>query len=692
MKIISDLTPWLLIPLQLVCVSLSVFLFKKQAWLRDAPRWVKPTVISLRSISLFLVIVLILGVLIERKEIEYQSPSLIVVVDNSQSMINYPDSGFVQKRIKEIQKKIKDENASSMKISYLTIGTSLNTSSSYDFKDSKSNLSEAFDKIQTRYFNKNIGGIVFISDGNYTNGVNPLNFIENNPFVPIFTVGVGDTVLKTDQLITHVSVNEFANLNSLFPVEIMIESRKMKNKNSTLNIFKSGKKISSYPIHFKSEKAFIKQSIELNASELGLHEYTASLSSDPTEYTSKNNAYSFYIEVLESRSKKLILTGAPHPDVSVLKTILQKEENSEVEIGYLPEWKGRVSNYDIVLWYEPGVGFQESLLEQLKTSNTPVFYIVGTRTTPSIIDKLGIGVDLQTSTEQNEIQADVNNSNTSIELTDNQEKLIESFPPLLVNYGDVISNNTNEIVLYQKIGGYKTTNPLLLVGSNKGKAHGFLYGEGIWKWKLNEYGAMKNNTVLEAIIQKTVSFLARKENTSPLKIEFPSVLSTEEDVLISATFRNEKNELTTQSIIHFEYWNKDHVKKQKTFNPEGTQFSLSLGKLNEGLYNWKASTTFNGKRHSKSGIFIIKTPHIEQAETRANHGLLKQMAKESNGSFSPLSKASGLPILISKRNDIRTIGTEKPITHNLLEYALVLLLIIGTLSSEWFIKKWFGSY
>ena len=105
MKIISDLTPWLLIPLQLVCVSLSFFLFKKQAWLRDAPRWVKPTVISLRSISLFLIIVLILGVLIERKEIEYQSPSLIVVVDNSQSMINYPDSGFVQKRIKEIQKK-----------------------------------------------------------------------------------------------------------------------------------------------------------------------------------------------------------------------------------------------------------------------------------------------------------------------------------------------------------------------------------------------------------------------------------------------------------------------------------------------------------------------------------------------------------------------------------------------------------
>src|SRR5690606_32987069 len=95
------------------------------------------------------------------------------------------------------------------------------------------------------------------------------------------------------------------------------------------------------------------------------------------EHTIKNNYRSFYIEVLDARNKILILSGAPHPDVSALKSVLEKDENMEVETQLIEKWEPNLKNVDLIIWHEPGVLFNASKLDAIRKSDLPIWYFIG---------------------------------------------------------------------------------------------------------------------------------------------------------------------------------------------------------------------------------------------------------------------------------------------------------------------------
>jgi hypothetical protein len=156
-------------------------------------------------------------------------------------MLNYKDSLSVKKNSTDFLAKLKEKFSERFELVTITVGSEVGNENP-SFKENSSALELGFEKINTDYYNRNIGGIVFVSDGNFNEGQNPIYAASKIPLTPIFTLGVGDTTAKKDQILkiiddVYAEINK-ANAVKLDPVkdkdksltDVIISSNDYNNK------------------------------------------------------------------------------------------------------------------------------------------------------------------------------------------------------------------------------------------------------------------------------------------------------------------------------------------------------------------------------------------------------------------------------------------------------------------------------
>ncbi len=222
--------------------------------------------------------------------------------------------------------------------------------------------------------------------------------------------------------------------------------------------------------------------------------------------------------------------------------------------------------------------------------------------------------------------------------------------------------------------------------------YGFIYGEGIWKWKLTEFARTKSTTVFDELFSKTGQFLMVKQNTEPFRVTMPKSFAPNENISVNATVLNASLDPVTTSEVHFVLTSEDGKDSKLQFGIAGNNYKLDLGKLPAGKYSWKAYTSINGKYHEKKGEFIIKPLFLEQADNRANHNLLKQLAEKTNGSFHELKNYKSSIQELKNREDFSSASYQETSFNELIEYFLIFLLLVLTLFAEWFLRRYLGSY
>lgn len=692
MHLISDFSLWFLIPIALTALILTYFYYKKEGWFADLKAFYQNTLRILRFCSLFLIGLLLLGLVLQTINYRDEKPVFINLIDNSNSMMNFKDSNLVKSQIASFRSKLKDKYGERFELIDLYVGTNV-SNQKLDFKDKTSNLEAGFEKINFDYYNRNIGGVAFISDGNYNVGTNPAYAAEKISLTPIFSLAVGDTTPRKDQLIKNISVNDIAFLNNEFPVEVDLESIKFGGKTVGVSIFENGKQVASQTITYSNSKRDFKQlNFTLKANKIGFQTFTVKLKALEGESTLKNNQRTFYLEVIDSRNKVLILAGAPHPDIAALKEVLDENENVESESVLIKDWKKNLEKTDLVIWHEPGINFDASVLQLLQEKRIPILYILGPNTEVPITNKLNLGISGIKGSKTDDIQPTLASGFNDFELSEKVAEALEFYPPLKSKFGTLKVDGSPLILLNQRVGPVKKSDPLLFFVNRNNLKIGVLYGEGLWRWKLNDFIRSGNHEAFSELFSKTMSFLMVKQQEAGLRIEFPKRFSIEEEVLVNASFYNSSLEPITKPKIELKLTNSNGKIFRSQFAVNGTGYKLSLGKLNAGKYKWEAETKFNGKTYRKSGVFIVEDIEIEKIETAANHGVLKQVAKQSNGKFYLLKDYAQLLNDIEKRGDITTISFEETSFNKLIDYLTVVLLLILLLASEWFLRRYLGSY
>ena len=692
MHLISDFSLWFLIPIGLFSVTLTFYFYKKEGWFGDLKPFQQNLLRVLRFSSLFLIGILLLGLILQTINYRDEKPVFINLIDNSNSMMNHKDSNLVKSQITSYREKLKEKYGEKFELVDLYIGSNV-SNQKLNFTEKTSNLEAGFEKINFDYYNRNIGGITFISDGNYNVGTNPAYAAEKISITPIFSLAVGDTTPRKDQLIKNVSVNDIAFLNNEFPVEVDLESIKLGGKSVSVSIFENGKQIASQSITYSNSKRDFKQvNFTLKANKIGFQTYVVKLKSFDGESTLKNNQRTFYLEVIDSRNKVLLLAGAPHPDISALKEVLDQNENIESESALIKDWNKNLEKTDLVVWHEPGANFDASILQLLQEKRIPILYILGPNTEAAVATKLNLGISGMKGNKTDDIQPTLASGFNDFELSEKVAEALDFYPPLKSKFGTLKVEGNPLILLNQRVGPVKKSDPLLFFVNRNNLKIGLLYGEGLWRWKLNDFIRSGNHEAFSELFSKTMNFLMVKQQEAGLRIEFPKRFSIEEDVIVNASFYNSALEPITKPKIELKLTDSNGKVFRSQFGVNGSGYKLSLGKLKAGKYKWSAETIFNGKSYKKSGVFIVEDIELEKIETAANHGVLKQVSKQSNGKFYQLKDYQQLINDIEKRGDIATISFEETAFNKLIDYLVVILLLITLLTSEWFLRRYLGSY
>lgn len=693
MRFVSDISIFWLIPWAILSVLIAFWFYSNSNWFKELQRKWQVLLRALRSATLFILGLLLIDLMFETVDYRVEKPIIITMVDNSTSLLNYKDSSSVSSQLNDLQAAIQKDLSEEFDIVEMTVGSTVDYGKIKGFDAPLSDLAAGFEKINTDYYNRNVGGIVFVSDGNFNKGNNPIYSAEKISLTPVFTLGVGDTIQKRDHYIKNVASNEVTFYKNKFPVEVDIEAIKMGKGNATVSISSNGKIVASQQIKYMDGKRdFEHLTFLLDADKIGFQTYTVNVSEASNEYNYSNNKRIFYIEVIDSRSKVLILAGAPHPDISALKQVIEEDQNLDVESVLLKDWKNDLQKVDLVIWHEPGIGFEGSVNAQLIEKNIPVLYCVGPNTPASVIQKLNIGLSVSSGNQTDEMQGVMSEGFKYFEVSDEVKRALEYFPPLKTKFGEMKISGGAEVAIYQRLGGIKKKDPLLYFNKRGNVKYGVLYGEGIWKWKINDFVRTGSFSAFSELFQKTTQYLAVKQNTSALHVTFPKRFTKDEDVIVNATYYNEAMEAITEPLINLEVTDENGKKSKLQFGVAGKMYKVSLGKMKPGKYNWTASTKFNGKSSYKTGVFVVEDIAIESLDTYANHNLLNQLSSKTKGSFALLKDYQKIIDSIKNRDDIASVSHKEASFNDLIDYKLLFFLLLLLLTAEWFLRRWLGSY
>lgn len=693
MSVSADYTLWFIIPALLVSYFGAVFLYAKNAWFQQQTKKIRFMLIGLRTSVLFVLFLLLIGLIFQRTSYRKEKPILITLVDNSASMLSYKDSAQIRGQISNLQTKISEKFKDKFELVTYSIGNDFNEKNSFSFQDETTNLEKGIEAIATAYFNRNVGALICVSDGNYNVGGNPIYAAEKLNLTPIFTLGIGDTIPKKDQFIRNTVYNDVVFLKNKFPIEVDIEANRIQNKTTRLSLWQNNKMLASSTINYSNEKQqFYQHTFLVDATSPGFQTYKVQIEVIEGESNIKNNQQTLYIEVIDSRSTILFMSAAPHPDIAALKTAIDKNETIETTYLSTKEFNYATKKPDLVIWHEPGIQFDAKIQRYLSDNRIPVLYMLGPNTSGAISNTLNVVALSNSKNQTDEVLGAYNSAFNTFELSDNCKKAIAFYPPLNTRFGGVRAINPTDVLMFQRVGEVTKIDPLLFFGKNTQQNYGVIYGEGIWRWKLNDFTRSGSHDNFNELINKSVSYLLLKRQGEGLSVSFPKRFSKNESVVVSASFYNASLEPISTPVITMEMKNEKGTTFKSQFGVTGTNYKLNAGKLSTGKYTWKVSTVYKGKTIAKTGFFIVEDVQLELINSCANHATLKQLAQQSNGKYRFLKDYQKSLEELALRDDINAVQYEEKKFLSLIELTWLFVILVSLLTLDWFSRRFLGTY
>jgi hypothetical protein len=648
----------------------------------------------LRGSSVTLIAFLLLSPLLKTTSRYTEKPIVLLALDNSGSIVLGKDSSFYKDEFLSKYRKLADNLSKKYDVQTFTFGDKISNGLNPAFSGKQTNMAGLFTEIKDRYSNRNLAALILASDGIYNQGTDPLYVSDDAPY-SIYTIALGDTTQQKDILISRINYNHIAFLGNDFPVEITVAAHKCTGVKSKISISTGNQQLFSESFSIGEERFTRTFSTKLSASKPGLQRYRIAVSSVPGEISTENNYQEIFVEVLDGRQKILLLQAAPHPDVAAMKQAIEKNRNYAVDNFMLSDFKGSIASYSLVILYQipsiNDVGFQ--VTSQLKTIPVPVLYIIGSQSNIPAYNNLMSGLMIpQTLNSFNEATGIMNPDFSLFSLEPEIEHLIPEFPPLNVPFSQYKAGTAAQVLLYQKIGNVNTHIPLILFNQGVDRKSATITGEGIWRWRLANYAKVGNQQAFDELFTRIVQYLAVKEDKSQFRLMLKNNFNENEAVEIDAELYNDSYQLVNEPEVNIVITDEHKNNFPYAFTRTSNAYYLNAGSLPPGEYTYKASAGFGGKVFQKKGMFTVMSLNIESMNTVANHTLLNNIATRHKGKMVYPSQLDKVEQLLSDRDDMKTIAYTKKRYTDLVSFLPVLLVLLGLLSAEWFIRKRNGSY
>jgi hypothetical protein len=669
----------------ILCVAIGIgyawLLYKtKQTWGRSTNR----ILFFVRALAVALAAFLLIGPILKLTTNQYEKPGIVFLVDNSQS---------IDEVLGPEKKKQLDDNLSAQSQALQEAGYEVETRG-FD-NTASSDIHGALRSITSDYEGRNLAGIVLASDGVYNSGPSPLYTTLR---IPVYTIGVGDTTQRIDLALKNVAFNKIAYQGNRFPVRAEVLVKGLANQDVRVSISSRGKVVSTQNKN-SGNKGLLDFDFLVDANEKGIQRLDVAIDPVKQEVNQKNNRTAIYVEVVEGKKKILVVSPSPHPDIKALRAAIEKNSNYEFHL-HMPGVKEedqkvlQSDKVDLVIFSQAfdNEGKTFPLIQRFLKSHSGMLFMVGGKTNLRQFGNVGLPLTFENIGQRDEVIPNFNTEFRDFAFSDGIAGRFSRYPPVSVPFGKFTYPADAAVLLYQRIGSVATNRPLLLSWNGPDNRIAVLLGEGIWKWRLNEFAETEKSEAFDEVFSKLIQYLStaddrRRFRSFPIQNEF----TDSEPVTFESQLYNDLFEPIYGNTVQIELRDESgRVSKYSyTTSPAGTRYRI--GGLKEGIYRYTASTQLTTGKEQVSGEFLVTAQNIESQNLTADFGLLRKLSGESGGKFYTEANSKNLNSDLSQVKSKTLIHSEDSF-HPMINLKAVFFLLLFLLSLEWFTRKYFGAY
>lgn len=692
-NITTEYSLWLAIPCLLLGIAYAVILYFREKS-HDFKKIIVKILFSLRTIAIFLIAFLLLSPLVMTLSRTTEKPLIIVAQDNSQSPLFCKDSANIRTKYTEELKQLISKLSDDYDVKTFTFGEKVKEGTDFTFKEKQTDFSLLFDEIQARYANRNVGAVIIASDGIYNKGTNPL-YLSGSMKYPFYTIALGDTNIQKDLIVSRVNYNRISYLGNFFPLEMVLTADKCNGQKATLTVSKGKENLFTKTIDINSARYIETVQFQLEAKQPGLQHYRVSVSSLEGEISLINNSQDVFVEVLDGREKILLLAGAPHPDVAALKQSIETSKIYQVDEFVADKFNKPIKDYNLAILHQiPFKGKNNhALLQSISENKIPVLYIMGASSDMAALNALKTGLNVkQAAGKYDEAVPTIANDFALFTVSDELKKVSANFPALMVPFGEYSQGNSLNVLMYQKIGSIQTQKPLVMFNTASDPKTGLIAGEGIWRWRMNNYLQTGNQTAFNELVNKMIQYLSVKVDKGRFRLNAKNKFYENEAVEFDAEVYNDSYELINEPEVKLSITNSENKTFPFTFSRTAHAYHIDAGVFPLGEYRFNAQVKAGSALLQKSGVFTVVPVNVEALNLIADHQLLYSLAQKSSGKMIYPGQLSQISDLLKARDDVKSVSYTKKRFSDVVNLFWVFLIIIGLLAAEWFIRKRFGAY
>lgn len=683
----------------------------------------------LLRISAALLLLLILCEPATRLLLDRSEPANIVLLaDTSESMRLVEGSGSRKAALEQFLKSrtFQDLDDTYHLLTY-QFSEQLSTISPSDFdsltlQKSGTDIGAALEFVKTRDHLDSLSGVILVTDGNYTVGRDPLRVAEDLR-VPVYTIGIGDTMGIRDIAVSNYLTNDIAYVDSKVPVEVGIKSQGIENVRVPVTIREDGRTLATQTITLSGRGREQSTVLHITPTTDGVHQYEIDVPVQEGEVTAENNSRTFSIKVLKTKLRILYIEGSPRPDMPFLKRTLQRDANIEVNSLIfrpdgstfplaLPSSRSEWYAYDlIILGSIDAVRLQAQarfIVEFIEKkggglialggphsfdlggyAGTPIGNMLPVHIPPNPRGMLE-GEFLPTLTPDGRVHPLTRlHNDPSV-----SEQRWASFPPLPgINQAGPAKPGATVLATHPTWQTEGRNAPVITVQQyGLGKVMAITAHE-LWRWDLMMWGTGGTNAGYEQFWNNAVRWLTIRDGSRRVRVISDKLqYRSGETIRFSGQVYNENYQPVDGATVTVNI-------KAKSDGGENVQINLNpsrqangryqgdLRYLPVGEYTTQISATLNGvSLGTDTGGFTVGEASIEFDRTRMNQTMLTRLSAMTGGRFYRVEEADQL------LDDLSFPDITIQVTQDIQiwNHPLVLILFILLLTAEWLLRRRYG--
>ncbi len=710
-------TPTMVVGALLVAAVILAVLFYRYT-LPPVSRGTRVLLSVLRSLSLSLLLLLLCEPLLRTILARVEPPAVAVLIDNSRSM---SITDRIGKRSHELRTLLRSGALRGPgNTVYFTFGTgvqetsldALNRKMPHDslFVDEEStNIAAALEGIENLRDEKNIRAAVLVSDGVYTEGINPIYPAEALG-VPVYTLGIGDSLEQQDVVLVRVAANTLVYAGTEAPVEATVRSSGYGGERVEVTLSDGRSILQRSPLTLEDGTREYTIRFSYVPRGEGTQKYTVRVSPLPGELTTDNNQRVFFAKVLKSKLQVTIIAGAPSPDVSILKQTLNEDRNLSAR-SFTQRTSGGfyegalttsvLDSTDCIMT----IGFPSAtttpatltmIRKSVESSSMPWFFMWGQEIREQSLSELLPLLPFTTGPVLSAVQyvfpEPLQDQASHPVMACGDPARIDRWrklPPIFRTETNFRAKKDVTVLAVSRIHNVVTQDPLILFRRINRQKTLAVTGYGLWRWRLMAQGSADTDDMLALFLSNSIRWLTTREDDRPVRIEpGKEVFFQGEPVTFSAQIYDAGARPISDALLTV-HVNRGGHDFDVLLQPRGNGlYDGSLEGLSSGDYTFTGTAQMDGMDvGSDRGRFVVGERNLEFQETRMNPVVLRQIALRSGGTFFTADNFPGLTAVLQSQPSYSGKVIREQRERELWNWWYMLAAIIALLGIEWFLRK-----